>query len=224
MRSSANSRSRLWSRSASMCGERLCSCRSCVYRFNESAERRAPAPRPERASDRAHHRFHCRLGDALPRASCAPRISPSRPPPRSAAAGSRRRDRLPRTPTAPRLVVVFPVALFLVHVGLVRRLRGALRQASRRRTRGRAAYRICRRRGCAAISAARSSGAIGPSREDGGRISVRSTMRRHALVFQRRDQRLADAELGDHLAPCRNPGLGRNVSAAVSTAFCSRGV
>ena len=53
--------------------------------------------------------------------------------------------------------------------------------------------------GLAAITLRRSSGVIAPIRDDGGRISVRCDDRRHALVLERRDQRLADAELGDRL-------------------------
>ena len=46
---------------------------------------------------------------------------------------------------------------------------------------------------------ARSSGVIVPMRERGGQTLIRSTMLGHAVRVQRRDQRLADAELGDHV-------------------------
>ncbi len=52
--------------------------------------------------------------------------------------------------------------------------------------------------GLAAITARRSSAVSGPSREEGGRISVALHDGRLALGFQRRHQRLPDAQFQDH--------------------------
>ena len=96
--------------------------------------------------------------------------------------------------------------------------------ASRTPIRGRPSCRTGRRPGFRAISL------LALLRRDraeprGRRADQRALdHRRHALFLERRDQRLADAELGDRRRRSRNPGLGRNVSAAVRTAFCSRGV
>ena len=55
--------------------------------------------------------------------------------------------------------------------------------------------RICPCTGLLAMTALRSSGVIGPTRADGGRIMQRSTIDGRAVAFQERDQRLALAEL-----------------------------
>ncbi len=53
--------------------------------------------------------------------------------------------------------------------------------------------------GLRAITALRSAGVTGPMRAVGGQISARSTIDGRAVAFQERYQRLALAELRDHL-------------------------
>ena len=77
--------------------------------------------------------------------------------------------------------------------------------------------------GLCAITCWRSCGVIGPSRDAGGRISVRWTIA--GMPFSSSVETSASPTLSCVMALAQSKsGFGRKVSAAVRTAFCSRGV